>query len=332
MRFLVTGHTGFKGSWLTVLLKNLGHEVCGISLDPEKVSLFHQARVERFLDLDFRIDILNSPELKQAVRRFNPEVIIHLAAQPLVRASYSDPVGTYKANVIGTLNVLEASREADDLKATLVITTDKVYKNKNQFVGYIETDELGGNDPYSSSKAAADIATQSWRASFGTSPISIARAGNVIGGGDWADYRLIPDAIRALRSGTNLKVRYPNSIRPWQHVLDCLNGYLKLVDAQLLKGVQGEWNFGPASNSEKTVSEMIRLLGLSWGKNLNIEFEDPENMEAGLLLLNSAYSRIELGWTEKLEIEETLNWTSLWYKDSNPDLITQSQVERFLSL
>ncbi len=332
MRFLVTGHTGFKGSWLTVLLKNLGHEVCGISLDPEKVSLFHQARVERFLDLDLRVDILNLPELKQVVRRFNPEVIIHLAAQPLVRASYSDPVGTYQANVIGTLNVLEASREADDLKATLVITTDKVYKNKNQLVGYIETDELGGNDPYSSSKAAADIATQSWRASFGKSPISIARAGNVIGGGDWAKHRLIPDAIRALRSGTNLKIRYPNSIRPWQHVLDCLNGYLKLVDAQLLKGVQGEWNFGPGSKSEKTVSEMIQLLGITWGQRLNVEFEDPENLEANLLVLNSASSRNELGWVDKLEIEETLNWTTLWYKDEYPELITQKQVENFLTL
>ena len=332
MRFLVTGHTGFKGSWLTVLLKNLGHEVCGISLEPEKVSLFQQARVARYLDLDLRIDILNLSGLKQAVRSFDPEIIIHLAAQPLVRASYSDPVGTFQVNVIGTLNLLEASREADNLKATLVITTDKVYKNKNQLKGYIESDELGGNDPYSSSKAAADIATQSWRASFGTSPISIARAGNVIGGGDWAEHRLIPDAIRALRSGTNLKVRYPNSIRPWQHVLDCLNGYLKLVDVQLLKGVQGEWNFGPSSNSEKTVSEIIHLLGLSWGQSLNVEFENPENLEANLLVLNSASSRVELGWADKLEIEETLNWTTLWYKDGNPELITQKQVEKFLTL
>lgn len=332
MRFLVTGHTGFKGSWLSVLLKNLGHEVYGISLDPEKVSLFQQARVARYLDIDLRMNILNSEELKRAVRRIDPEIIIHLAAQPLVRASYSDPVGTYQTNLIGTLNILEASREANNLKATLVITTDKVYKNRNQRQGYVESDELGGDDPYSSSKAAADIATQSWRASFGKTPVSIARAGNVIGGGDWAEDRLIPDAIRALRSGASLKVRYPNSIRPWQHVLDCLNGYLKLVDAQLLRGVQGEWNFGPGENSEKTVSQMVQLLGITWGQSLNVEFENPTNLEAHLLVLNSAFSRSELGWKDKLDIEETLKWTCLWYKDKNPELITQKQVESFLSL
>ena len=332
MHYLITGHTGFKGTWLSALLLAKGHKVSGISLDPEPKSLFNHANIKNGFEHDFRIDIRDSNLLTSAIQDIKPEVVIHLAAQPLVRASYSDPVGTYQTNLIGTLNVLEASREANNLKATLVITTDKVYKNKNQRQGYVESDELGGDDPYSSSKAAADIATQSWRASFGKTPVSIARAGNVIGGGDWAEDRLIPDAIRALRSGASLKVRYPNSIRPWQHVLDCLNGYLKLVDAQLLRGVQGEWNFGPGENSEKTVSQMVQVLGITWGQSLNVEFENPTNLEANLLVLNSAFSRSELGWKDKLDIEETLKWTCLWYKDKNPELITQKQVGSFLSL
>jgi CDP-glucose 4,6-dehydratase len=314
------------------MLKQLGHQVYGISLDPEEKSLYQQAKVDRYLDLDFRLDITSVSELTRIVARINPEVIVHLAAQPLVRVSYLDPIGTYKANVLGTLSILEASKYAPNLRSTIIITTDKVYKNRNQLKGYLESDELGGDDPYSSSKAAADIATQSWRASFGKSPISIARSGNVIGGGDWAEDRLIPDAIRALQSQSTLKVRYPNSIRPWQHVLDCLNGYLKLIEAQLEHGIQGEWNFGPIENSEKEVMQIIDLLGSHWGKKSFVEFEVPEYQESMILKLNSQRSRSQLNWIEKLEIEETIEWTSTWYKDNNPELITQRQVERYLNL
>jgi len=192
MHYLITGHTGFKGSWLSLMLQVQGHTVSGISLDPLEKSLFNQANLGEIFENDFRIDIRNSKEFRQAVEKVEPEVIIHLAAQPLVRESYKDPIGTFETNVLGTLNLLEATKELSNLKSTLIITTDKVYKNYNHLRGYVETDELGGDDPYSASKAAADIATQSWVKSFATSPVAIARAGNVIGGGDYGFCTLCP--------------------------------------------------------------------------------------------------------------------------------------------
>jgi CDP-glucose 4,6-dehydratase len=314
------------------MLKLSGHKVFGVSLNSEKQSLYHQAEIHKYIDRDLRLDITDFNELRNSVMELNPDVIIHLAAQSLVRASYMDPITTYLTNVMGTINLLEATKSASNLKATLVITTDKVYRNQGIKSGYVEGDQLGGDDPYSSSKAAADIATQSWRKSFGESPIAVARAGNVIGGGDWAQDRLIPDTVRALNSDSILEVRFPDSIRPWQHVLDCLNGYLRLIDKQIRGEVQGEWNFGPESTSQKSVSDVIATFGGSWGKTPPIKIEKSDLVESDILLLNSSKARELLNWKEKLSFEESIDWTASWYKSSNPELVTRMQAENFLNL
>ena len=316
MRYLVTGHTGFKGSWLALWLSEQGHSVSGISLNPDTESLFNQANVKNFLDQDFRLDIRDRDLLTAAVREINPEVIIHLAAQPLVRYSYKYPVETFQTNVIGTLNLLEATKKLDSLRATLIITTDKVYKNLGHLDGYVETDPLGGEDPYSASKAAADLASQSWISSFGVSKVAIARAGNVIGGGDWAADRLIPDLVRAYSQQKSPLIRNPKSIRPWQHVLDCLNGYLLLIDSMLEHGTAGEWNFGPNHLEHHDVSEVIGIFAKHYGTKVSPWTQDvnPNPSEAGFLLLNSTKSRTLLNWRDMLLFEESLAWTANWYR------------------
>ena len=334
MRYLITGHTGFKGSWLSLILQMQGHEVSGISLSPTQKSLFVQANLEGTYKNDFRVDIRNKKELTEAINKINPEVIIHLAAQPLVRDSFNMPVETFEVNVIGTLNVLEATRGLNDLKAALIITTDKVYKNHNHLKGYVETDELGGDDPYSASKAAADIAAQSWIKNFTTVPMAIARAGNVIGGGDWANNRLVPDLVNAYSNGHIPTLRYPNAIRPWQHVLDCLNGYLKLVDFMIENKKAGEWNFGPDISEYYTVSDLSKAIAKEFGikgepwileKGVTIH-------EAGNLLLDSSKARRVLGWQEVLNFENSIKYTCDWYKQMKTNSIretTLSQIENF---
>jgi CDP-glucose 4,6-dehydratase len=331
MRYLITGHTGFKGSWLTALLKMQGHEVAGISLNPDSKSHFNLSNIERFVDRDCRLDIRNKHEISKLIKEIQPEVVVHLAAQPLVRESYRDPIGTYETNVIGTLNVLEATKELNNLKATLVITTDKVYKNKNQMQGYLETDELGGEDPYSSSKAAADIATQSWRSSFSNTPLAIARAGNVIGGGDYARDRIVTDLVQTLEDNINITLRNPSAIRPWQHVLDCLTGYQKLIEKQLSNDAEGEWNFGPEAGNFHTVSELVESFQQLWGSQFSYEVEDSPLHEASILLLNSNKSREQLGWQDKLNFQETIDWTVSWYKHSNKAKATEKQILDFVS-
>ena len=319
MHYLVTGHTGFKGSWLSLMLQMQGHTVSGISLDPPEKSLFNQAKLNNLFQNDLRIDIRNFRELSIAVKRIDPEVIIHLAAQPLVRESYRDPVGTFETNVLGTLNLLEATKALSNLRATLVITTDKVYKNHNQLRGYLETDELGGDDPYSASKAAADIATQSWVKSFATSPVAIARAGNVIGGGDWATDRIIPDLVNAYSSNQIPTLRYPHAIRPWQHVLDCLNGYMTLIDSMIRDGVSGEWNFGPHLKDRHEVIDLVEAFAKSWrvqdSDSVWTVEETKQPHEAGYLLLDSSKARESLGWCDKLDFQETVDLTSAWYRN-----------------
>lgn len=332
MRYLITGHTGFKGSWLSAMLKIQGHEVYGIALNPAEKSLFRQANISKYLDKDIRLDIRNKLELLEKIEEINPDVIIHLAAQPLVRASYSDPVSTFEINVIGTLNVLESTRKIENLAGTLIITTDKVYKNKNQIKGYVETDELGGDDPYSSSKAAADLATQSWRKSFGKSPISIGRAGNVIGGGDWAEDRIITDLVHAILAQSKLVLRNPKSIRPWQHVLDCLNGYLKLIEEQLNSKIQGEWNFGPQELEFKSVEDLVMSFTNSWGFLPKIEVVKSEFSESNILVLNSEKSRDQLHWQEKLNFDEVIDWTTSWYKSKDPQAVTENQIIKYLNM
>lgn len=316
MHFLITGHTGFKGAWLSLILHQRGHLVSGVSLNPGVGSLFEQAGIEKFLQNDVRCDIRESTKLSSHFRQINPDVVIHLAAQALVRESYKNPRDTFEVNAIGTLNVLNASQQISDLRAQLIITTDKVYKNIGKTSGYVETEALGGQDPYSASKAMADIATQSWLSSFENPTTAIARAGNVIGGGDVCADRLIPDLINSYSSGLTPKLRAPNSVRPWQHVLDCLNGYLTLVDALIDNKADGAWNFGPDENQSKTVADVADIAGGVWGVEKNWE-SDLRNHphEASLLMLNSNKARTELGWSDKLSFEESIKWTIDWYKN-----------------
>jgi CDP-glucose 4,6-dehydratase len=316
MHFLITGHTGFKGAWLSMLLHARGHNVSGISLQPETNSLFIQANVQKFLERDIRCDINESIKLTSHFNETKPDVVIHLAAQALVRESYKNPITTFETNVMGTLNVMKASQQLRDLKAQLIITTDKVYKNINKKSGYVETEALGGQDPYSASKAMADIATQSWLSSFENPNTAIARAGNVIGGGDVCADRLIPDLISSYSSGLTPKLRAPNSVRPWQHVLDCLNGYLTLVDALIKNNADGAWNFGPDENQLKTVADVANIAGAVWGAERSWESDlgnHPD--EASMLILNSNKARTELEWTAKLSFEESVKWTIDWYKN-----------------
>ena len=336
MHYLITGHTGFKGSWLALMLEMKGHTVSGIALDPPTKSLFNQANLSPIFKHDIRLDIRNRDAIKQAIEMIDPGVIIHLAAQPLVRESYRIPVETFDINVIGTLNVLEATRELKNLKAALIITTDKVYKNHNHLRGYVETDELGGDDPYSASKAAADIATQSWIKSFAKVPMAIARAGNVIGGGDWAQDRIIPDLVNAYSNGELPTLRYPDAIRPWQHVLDCLNGYLKLINHMLEAKSGGEWNFGPDHIQKYSVGDLTLAVAREYNiteRAWNLTGTDQLH-ESSYLLLDSSKARKELSWVDLLNFENTIKWTINWYKSSGEYTFgaTQKQISEYQRL
>jgi CDP-glucose 4,6-dehydratase len=336
VRYLITGHTGFKGAWLAAMLKAQGHDVVGISLPALDKSLYKETSLSNLFSAEYFLDIRNRNEFKEAIRSAEADVAFHLAAQPLVRESYKYPIETYETNVLGTLNFLDGVKESNT-KAAVVITTDKVYKNKNLLRGYKESDELGGHDPYSSSKASADIATQSWVASFECKNVSIARAGNVIGGGDWAADRLIPDLVHAFVQGTPANIRYPNSIRPWQHVADCLSGYIALSDEMVKSGVIGEWNFGPAIDVDTKVSRVADLAVEAWGEGASWKLDsDPKHHEAGYLLLDSSKARSELNWQDKLDLAETIKWTFDFYRaasnGANPRTLLEDQVARFLTL
>jgi len=336
MRYLITGHTGFKGSWLAALLKSQGHEVVGISLPAQDLSLYKEGKLSDYFSDEYFLDIRNREEFNRAVKSADCDVAFHLAAQPLVRDSYKSPIETYEVNVIGTLNFLNGVR-GSDIKAAVVVTTDKVYKNKNLLRGYTETDELGGHDPYSSSKAAADIATQSWVASFEYKNVSIARAGNVIGGGDWATDRLIPDLVHAFSQGKPASIRYPNSIRPWQHVADCLSGYLALSDSMVKTAITGEWNFGPLYNPDTAVAKVADLAAKYWGNSATWELgTDAQLHEAGYLLLDSSKARRNLQWEDKLDFETSIKWTLDFYKlvgqGKGARKLLEEQVNAYLSL
>lgn len=337
MHFLITGHTGFKGSWLALLLKAQGHSVSGISLDPLPKSIFSKAKITDIFDNDLRCDIREPLKVKQLVEEVGAQVVIHLAAQALVRESYKDPLGTFETNVMGTLNILEAIKESKTIRTALIITTDKVYKNKNINKGYKETDELGGADPYSASKAAADISAQSWIENFAEFPIAIARAGNVIGACDWAADRLIPDLITAFNNHKDVVLRYPQAIRPWQHVLDCLNGYLYLVNSSLTRGTIGQWNFGPPIEPDKTVAAVASSVSEHLNsKNSWVQDSQEFPHEAGLLLLDSNKARNELGWKDKLDFSETIKWTVDGYQAEiqGKDIrkVLEEQIQDFLAL
>ena len=336
MRYLITGHTGFKGAWLAALLKAQGHDVVGISLPPLEKSLYQEASLAGLFSSEHFIDIRDRQGFTNAISDSKADIAFHLAAQPLVRESYKLPIETYATNVLGTLNFLEGIKKTE-IQAAVVVTTDKVYKNKDLLRGYVETDELGGHDPYSSSKAAADMATQSWVASFACKNVSIARAGNVIGGGDWAADRLIPDLVDAFMERRPAKIRYPDSIRPWQHVADCLSGYLALSDSMISSGVTGEWNFGPVTDPNTKVSRVADLAVRSWGDGASWSLDKNSRLhETGYLLLDSSKARAFLSWSDKLDFEASINWTLDFYKlavsGKSPRKLIEKQIEDFLSL
>lgn len=337
MRYLLTGHTGFKGSWLAAMLTEQGHEVSGVALDPEPGSLFLRANVRRLLVQDHRVDIRDASALRDIVRRERPSVVLHLAAQPLVRLSYARPQETMEVNAVGTMNVLDAIRDVDSVEAALIVTTDKVYRNDGRRHGYIESDPLGGRDPYSASKAMADILTWSWTSSYDLPPTLIARAGNVIGGGDAAQDRLFPDLIRAWSRGDVAMIRNGDAIRPWQHVLDCLNGYLMGLAHVRAAGEHSVLNFGPLPDQVHRVRELVAKAAQFWGGSARWD----EAIESGpheetVLLLDSSKARRALGWEDKLSFESAVDWTVAWEKSAaagrDPLEALKSQIQDFAVL
>lgn len=335
MHYLITGHTGFKGSWLAQLLVAQGHQVSGVALQPRVGDLFSIANLSEIFVNDFRQDIRDFEVLEKIFNEVNPDVLIHFAAQPLVLESYRDPVGTYETNVNGTLNVLKASDNTESLKARLIITTDKVYRNTGKTTGYVESDSLGGIDPYSASKAMADILTQSWSITSTGAPIAIARAGNVIGGGDFAKDRIFTDVVHSFVNDLKLELRSPTSVRPWQHVLDCLSGYLSIVDS-LLKGSKGAiWNIGPSTSSYTTVREILNLGELFWNKKLDVVEIESKYLETNHLTLDSSQANKLLGWKSAWDIESTIERTIQWYKGHslgvNPRILCEEDISEFLA-
>lgn len=337
MRYLLTGHTGFKGSWLTAMLTAQGHEISGVALDPEPGSLFERAEIHRLLAQDHRVDIRDASNLREIVRRERPSVILHLAAQPLVRASYARPQETVEVNAVGTMNVLDAIRDVDSVEGALVVTTDKVYRNDGRSHGYVESDPLGGRDPYSASKAMADILTSSWASSFDLPPVLIARAGNVIGGGDSAQDRLFPDLVRAWTQGQLATIRNGDAIRPWQHVLDCLNGYIVGLASVMASGQGSVFNFGPLPDQVHRVRELVEEAARRWGGSASWEeVKESGPHEESVLLLDSSKARDALGWTDRLSFESAVDWTVSWEKTvaagMNPMKGLHSQIEAFEGL
>ena len=336
-RVLITGHTGFKGSWLAFWLKSLGAEVCGYSLAPEtSPNLFENLQLGGQIT-SILGDIADLPSFEKTLREFQPEIIFHLAAQSLVRRSYREPVQTYQTNVIGTVNILEAIRHSDSVKAAVIITTDKVYENKEWLWAYRENERLGGFDPYSNSKACAELAVSAYQNSFFAKSdilIATARAGNVIGGGDWCEDRLIPDVFRSLVLGEKLSIRNPYSIRPWQFVLEPLSGYLTLAEKLFSgdKNYVGAWNFGPRDEDTQTVGWILEEIRQIWNEPVNWEIDQGEQPhEARLLKLDSTKAKIELKWLPKLSLVEGLKLTTEWYRGfrDKQDLIelTKNQLE-----
>lgn len=321
-KVLVTGHTGFKGSWLSIWLHKLGAEVIGYALAPKnEKDNFVLAKLESKI-LDYRSDIREFKKLKSLIDTEKPEIIFHLAAQPLVLESYNNPLFTIETNTVGTANILEAFRCSKDAKVLIVITTDKVYKNNEWIWGYREIDRLGGLDLYSASKAAAELLVESYQKSFidkdEEKVIVSVRAGNVIGGGDWAENRIVPDCIKALESDKKIIVRNPSATRPWQHVLEPLGGYLLLGSLLVEKNrsLKGAWNFGPNSENNQNVETLVKILIERYGKGeYEILKSSKGHHEANLLSLDITKAKRELNWQPLLTFQETMKYTIDWYKN-----------------
>ncbi|WP_420316814.1 CDP-glucose 4,6-dehydratase [Ekhidna sp.] len=345
-KVLVTGHTGFKGSWLCIWLLEMGAEIVGYALDPlTKHDNFLMSGLNKRLT-DIRGDIRDTECLNSVFDEHSPEIVFHLAAQPLVRASYDIPKETYEVNVMGTINVLEAIRKTKSVKTGIMITTDKCYENKEQIWGYRESDPMGGHDPYSSSKGACEIAISSWRRSFFNpedykkhgKAIASVRAGNVIGGGDWSVDRLIPDCIKSIQASRVIEIRNPMATRPWEHVLDPLSGYLLLGQKMAEDPIHFSegWNFGPDSNSIVTVKEIAeKLVAFHGSGKLSINTKLADLHEANLLSLDVTKARVKLGWKPKLSIDDAIRFTADWYKNANAETaysICSRQIEEFLKI
>lgn len=332
-RVLVTGATGFKGSWLCCWLHQLGAHVTGFSLDiPTTPSHFEMLNLP--ID-DIRGDIRNLGEIDNAITEQKPDIIFHMAAQPLVRLSYEQPCATFDTNVMGTVNVLQAARKRDRLKAIVVITSDKCYENTGKSDGYVEADPMGGFDPYSASKGCAELVAASYIRSFDDlPPAATARAGNVIGGGDWSQDRLIPDAVRAFAKSQPLLIRSPQATRPWQHVLEPLSGYLLLAQNLLEQNpnARGSWNFGPPATDTVTVQQVLETLGNTLPLQIHTCSATNIPHEASTLLLDSSKAQSALSWTPVWNLEQTVQMTADWYlAAAKGQLLTMGQVDAYIA-
>lgn len=344
-RVLITGHTGFKGSWLALWLQALGANVVGYALEPPTTpNMFTLASVASGV-VSIPGDVCDLAHVRQAVARAQPEIVFHLAAQPLVRASYQDPLTTYATNVMGTVHLLESVRQADSVRAVVCITSDKCYENREWVWGYREHEAMGGHDPYSSSKGCAELVAAAYRKSFfhpnqyghHHTAIATARAGNVIGGGDWSPDRLVPDVLRALRQGETVRLRHPQAIRPWQHVLEPLSGYLTLAERLCEHGPEYSeaWNFGPLDSGMQPVSWVVETLITLWGSDITWHQEPADQMhEDRYLMLDCAKARRRLQWEPCLDITTALRWTvewmQAWRAGADMRRVSIAQIGRFM--
>lgn len=335
-RVLVTGHTGFKGSWMSLWLNQLGAEVVGISLEPStKPNHWNLLGLESTVQ-HYELDIRQAAEVTKVLEATQPVVVFHMAAQPLVRRSYRDPLETWSTNVMGTANLLEACRQTSSVLSIVVVTTDKCYENQERVCGYRENDRLGGHDPYSASKAGAELVAASYRSAFfhieGAPLLATARAGNVIGGGDWSEDRLIPDLVRAIAAQQSLEIRSPKATRPWQHVLESLSGYL-LLGQKLIEGdknFDGAWNFGPERSGNRTVADVLNTLQTHWPEMQWHQTHARQPHEANLLYLDCSKANGQLGWQPVWNISTTLEKTADWYRtfmESETTISTQQLAQ-----
>jgi CDP-glucose 4,6-dehydratase len=341
-RVLLTGHSGFKGSWLAVWLRHLEADIRGLSLAPET-----EPSLYRLLNGDHDenwLDIRDLQALRSSVRDYQPDIVFHLAAQALVQNSYDDPVATYQTNVMGTVNLMEAVRYVSSVRAVVIVTSDKCYENEHNKQRHPESDPMGGRDPYSSSKGCAELVVDAYRSSYFAGSqqcrIATARAGNVIGGGDWAPRRLVPDILRAFADGQPALIRRPASIRPWQHVLEPLNGYIRLAEVLASSegsSFEGAWNFGPPDEDCRPVAQIADLLARLWGKGASWDAGgDLGSPEADILRIDASKAGAMLDWRSVLDLEEALAWTVQWYeaymRGEDVEPLMKSQIDRYAAL
>lgn len=343
-RVFLTGHTGFKGGWLSLWLSSMGANIIGYALAPNTApNLFNTLEIDSLIETSHIADIRDLVTLQKAMLEAKPDVVIHMAAQPLVRYSYVNPVETYATNVMGTVHVLESMRSIDSVRSTVIVTSDKCYENKEWVWGYRENEPMGGYDPYSNSKGCAELVTSAYRQSYFSNPNSInkvatARAGNVIGGGDWSVDRLVPDAIKAFELNKPLMIRNPLATRPWQHVLEPLSGYLILAQALYEHGssfVSG-WNFGPRDEDNRSVQEVVDLLISGWGDSARWEKEGLEQPhEANLLRLDCSRARAQLGWMPKWNLEtaiqKIIEWQKSFQAKEDMQALSLAQIKYYMS-